>query len=73
MIKFKTPETAQKCLTLMQGRWFGGRQLVVHLWVALPLCTLPLRLHADAARYRQGKGKGQGQHRRLAPVGRCWL
>ena len=42
MIKFKTPDTAQKCLTLMNGRWFGGRQLVAHLWVAHPApCALP--------------------------------
>ncbi|GAX77606.1 hypothetical protein CEUSTIGMA_g5050.t1 [Chlamydomonas eustigma] len=31
-IKFKDAEAAQKCITLMNGRWFGGRQLVAQLY-----------------------------------------
>jgi HIV Tat-specific factor 1 len=35
MVKFKAPDAAQKCIQLMHGRWFGGRQLVAHLWDGL--------------------------------------
>eukprot|EP00238_Polyblepharides_amylifera_P008693 CAMPEP_0196574302 /NCGR_PEP_ID=MMETSP1081-20130531/4048_1 /TAXON_ID=36882 /ORGANISM="Pyramimonas amylifera, Strain CCMP720" /LENGTH=425 /DNA_ID=CAMNT_0041892285 /DNA_START=237 /DNA_END=1514 /DNA_ORIENTATION=- len=31
-ILFKTPESADKCLELMHGRWFGGQQVVASLW-----------------------------------------
>ena len=31
-IKFKQSEPAQECLKLMNGRFFGGRQLTAELW-----------------------------------------
>ncbi|GLI64813.1 hypothetical protein VaNZ11_008220 [Volvox africanus] len=31
-IRFRTPEAAQQCVALMNGRYFGGRQLVAFMW-----------------------------------------
>lgn len=31
-IKFKQADPAQECLKLMNGRFFGGRQLTAELW-----------------------------------------
>ena len=31
-IKFKKDDAAQECLKLMDGRFFGGRQLSAELW-----------------------------------------
>ena len=32
MVKFKTDDAAAKCIDLMQGRYFGGRQVSAHMW-----------------------------------------
>lgn len=32
MIRFKTDDAAGKCLDIMQGRFFGGRQVKAHMW-----------------------------------------
>ena len=31
-IKFKTDDAAAKCIQIMQGRYFGGRQVKAHMW-----------------------------------------
>ena len=31
-VRFKDGGDAQKCVTAMKGRWFGGRQLEASLW-----------------------------------------
>ncbi|KAF7663547.1 hypothetical protein LDENG_00207960 [Lucifuga dentata] len=31
-VAFKEPEQADTCIQALNGRWFGGRQLSVHLW-----------------------------------------
>eukprot|EP00798_Chlamydomonas_sp_ICE-L_P019331 gene19331-25982_t len=31
-IKFKDEEPAKKCISLMHGRWFGGRQVTAEMW-----------------------------------------
>ena len=31
-VKFKTEEGAQACLSKMNGRYFGGRQVTAKLW-----------------------------------------
>lgn len=31
-VRFRTEEAAQACITLMSGRWFGGRQIAAALW-----------------------------------------
>ena len=32
MVKFQTEEAAQQCIKVMEGRWFGGRQVKAHMW-----------------------------------------
>jgi HIV Tat-specific factor 1 len=34
-IKFRTDDAAQACLKLMNGRFFGGRQLTAEMWDGL--------------------------------------
>mmetsp|Transcript_27863 Transcript_27863/g.33840 ORF Transcript_27863/g.33840 Transcript_27863/m.33840 type:complete len:470 (+) Transcript_27863:235-1644(+) len=31
-IQFKRPDHADKCIETMHGRWFGGQQVIAHLW-----------------------------------------
>ncbi len=31
-VRFKMIEDAEKCISVMQGRWFGGRQVKAHMW-----------------------------------------
>uniref|UniRef100_A0A8C7XJE0 17S U2 SnRNP complex component HTATSF1 n=1 Tax=Oryzias sinensis TaxID=183150 RepID=A0A8C7XJE0_9TELE len=31
-VAFKEPEEADACILSFNGRWFGGRQLIAHLW-----------------------------------------
>lgn len=31
-VRFQEPEAANKCIQLMNGRWFGGRQVEAHLY-----------------------------------------
>lgn len=31
-VKFKEEDAAQGCIKLMEGRFFGGRQVAAHLW-----------------------------------------
>ena len=31
-VKFKQEEPAQACIAKMNGRFFGGNQLVAHMW-----------------------------------------
>ena len=31
-IKFKTDDAATKCIGVMDGRYFGGRQVKAHMW-----------------------------------------
>lgn len=31
-VAFKEPEEADACVLSFNGRWFGGRQLIAHLW-----------------------------------------
>jgi len=31
-VAFKEPEHADACITALNGRWFGGRQLCAVLW-----------------------------------------
>lgn len=31
-VRFKQAEPAEQCVALMDGRFFGGRQLVAHMW-----------------------------------------
>ena len=31
-VKFRTDEAAEKCIELMHGRFFGGRQVEAKLW-----------------------------------------
>lgn len=32
MVKFQTDDAANQCIKVMDGRWFGGRQVEAHLW-----------------------------------------
>lgn len=32
MVKFKTDDAAAKCIEVMEGRFFGGRQVSAHMW-----------------------------------------
>jgi hypothetical protein len=34
-VRFKLAEPAEACVALMNGRFFGGRQLVAHMWDGL--------------------------------------
>ena len=31
-VQFKEPESATKCIAVMNGRWFGGRQIEAAMW-----------------------------------------
>lgn len=31
-VKFKQAEPAAQCVAAMNGRWFGGQQILAHMW-----------------------------------------
>lgn len=42
-IKFKAPDAAAKCVGLMEGRFFGGRQVEANLWDGITKCAPSMR------------------------------
>jgi len=79
-IRFRTPDAAQGCISLMHGRFFAGRQVTATLWGAcagLALCCAAGRqaLSVGVCRWQDRLPEGQGRGERGGAgctVGSVW-